>query len=56
MRGKRGVAPDTVLRLSQALGTSAEFWLSLQQEYNLDCARELFGKNIKVEVSRLMTG
>ena len=56
VRGKRSITPDTALRLSQALGTSAEFWLGLQQEYDLDCARELFGENIKVEVIRLMPG
>jgi len=38
VRGKRSITPDTALRLAAALGTSAEFWLGLQQEYDLDCA------------------
>jgi addiction module HigA family antidote len=30
IRGKRGVTPDTVLRLARVLGMSAEFWFGLQ--------------------------
>ena len=33
--GKRGVTPDTALRLARALGTSAEFWLRLQENWDL---------------------
>jgi len=32
---KRSVTPDTALRLSRLLGTSAEFWLNLQQSWDL---------------------
>jgi len=35
MHGKRGVTPDTALRLSRVLGMSAEFWLGLQQDWDL---------------------
>jgi len=35
VRGKRGVTPDTAWRLSQALGTSPEFWMNLQVNYDL---------------------
>lgn len=35
VRGKRGVTADTALRLSRLLGTSAEFWLSLQMTFDL---------------------
>jgi addiction module HigA family antidote len=28
--GRRGVTPDTALRLEKALGMSAQFWLNLQ--------------------------
>ena len=35
VHGKRGVSPDTALRFSQALGTSAELWLNLQQSVDL---------------------
>ena len=36
VHGKRGVTPDTALRLSRALGTSERFWLNLQNRYDLD--------------------
>jgi addiction module HigA family antidote len=32
VRGKRSITPDTALRLAAALGTTAEFWLGLQQD------------------------
>ena len=38
IRGKRGVTPDMAWRLSQAFGTTPEFWLNLQAAYDL--ARE----------------
>lgn len=39
VRGKRGITADTALRLARYLGTSAEFWLGLQLEYDLRTAR-----------------
>jgi addiction module HigA family antidote len=35
IRAKRGVTPDTALRLAQVLGMSADFWLALQQNWVL---------------------
>src|SRR3989338_11368058 len=35
IRGKRAVTPDTALRLGRVLGTSADFWLGLQQDWDL---------------------
>jgi addiction module HigA family antidote len=32
---KRGVTPDTALRLAQVTGMSADFWLGLQRDYDL---------------------
>jgi len=32
---KRGVTPSTALRLSKFFGNSAEFWLNLQQSWEL---------------------
>ena len=34
-KGKRSVMPDTALRLSRVLGMSPDFWLVLQQEWDL---------------------
>ena len=39
IRGKRGVTPETAWLLSQALGTSPEFWLNLQASYELAVKR-----------------
>jgi addiction module HigA family antidote len=35
VRGKRGVTPDTALRLSRVVGMSPGFWLGLQQDWDL---------------------
>ena len=35
VRGKRGVTPSTALRLSRFLGTSPDFWMSLQLRWDL---------------------
>lgn len=37
---KRGVTPETALRLEAVLGTSAETWLALQAERDLWAARK----------------
>jgi antitoxin HigA-1 len=35
VRGKRAVTPDTALRLARVLGMPADFWLGLQQDWDL---------------------
>ena len=35
IRGKRGVTSDTALRLARVTGMSADFWLGLQQDWDL---------------------
>ena len=35
IRRKRGVTPDTALRLARVTGMSADFWLGLQQDWDL---------------------
>lgn len=35
VRGKRGVTADTALRLAKVLGTSADFWMGLQVDWDL---------------------
>ena len=35
IRGKRAVMPDTALRLARVTGMSADFWLGLQQDWDL---------------------
>lgn len=50
VRGRRGVTADTALRLSRYLGTSAEFWLGLQLEYDLRMAQAAKAKDIERSV------
>ena len=47
---KRAITPETALRLSRYLGTSAEFWLGLQSDYDLEVAQEKLAERIKREV------
>ena len=35
VHGQRAVTPDTALRLSQYFGTTPQFWLNLQMDYEL---------------------
>ena len=35
IHGKRAMTPDTALRLERVLGMSADFWLTLQQDWDL---------------------
>jgi addiction module HigA family antidote len=35
VRGKRGITPETAWLFAGALGTSPEFWLNLQSNYDL---------------------
>src|SRR3989337_3754983 len=47
---KRGISADTALRLAKFFGTSAEFWLGLQAQYDLDLASEELGDRLEQEV------
>jgi len=48
--GKRGITADTALRLAKVFGTSAEFWLRLQSQYDLDVTSEELGARLNQEV------
>ena len=51
--GKRGISADTALRLAKFFGTSAELWLGLQKDYELDVATDEVGDQIDREVRTL---
>jgi len=53
--GKRRVTADTALRLSRYFGTSAEFWLGLQADYDLDVASDHLLNRIAQEVKVFST-
>lgn len=39
LKGERNITADSALRLGVALGTSPEFWLGLQNEYDLSIVK-----------------
>ncbi len=47
LRGRRAITADTALRLSRYFGTSAQFWMNLQQLYDLRCAQRSIGKAVR---------
>ena len=44
--GKRAVSADTALRLARYFGTSEQFWMGLQSDYDLEEARKHLGRKI----------
>ena len=50
LNGKRGVSPETALRLARYFGTSATFWVNLQARYDLAVADIELGARITAEV------
>ncbi|MGV1014366.1 MAG: HigA family addiction module antitoxin [Methyloceanibacter sp.] len=51
--GERAVTADTALRLARALGTTPDFWLNLQKQYDLDCARDSVKDLARIEPIRM---
>ena len=50
VHGKRRVTADTALRLARYFGTSAQFWLGLQMDYDLDVAEDELAERLEREV------
>ena len=48
--GKRRITADTALRLARYFGTSPQFWLGLQMDYDLDVAADTMGSRLDREV------
>lgn len=46
LHGTRGITADTALRLGRYFGTSATFWMNLQQTYDLRCAEQALGDSL----------
>jgi len=47
---KRAITADTALRLAKFFGNSAEFWMNLQNRYDLESARDALAAKIDEEV------
>ncbi len=48
--GKRRITADTALRLARYFGTSPQFWMGLQSDYDLEVASDTLGDRLNVEV------
>ena len=47
IKGRRGISADTGLRLARAFGTSADLWLGLQRDFDVEEASRVNGKSYK---------
>ena len=52
---KRSITADTALRLARYFGTSPQFWLGLQRDYDLDIAADALGDRLEREVKVSVT-
>jgi addiction module HigA family antidote len=50
INGTRGISGDVALRLARAFGTSAQLWMGLQAQYDLDVAEDRRGRMIERRV------
>ena len=50
VQGKRRITADTALRLAKYFDMSAQFWLGLQMDYDLDIAEDKLAERLKREV------
>lgn len=50
--GHRSITPDTALRLAAFFGTTAEFWLNLQQHYDVSVTTA--DKSFLAEMKRIL--
>ena len=46
VHGKRGITADTAIRLARYLGTSEEFWMNLQSNYELRLERRALREKV----------
>ena len=49
--GRRAVTANTALRLSRYFGTTPQFWLGLQADYDIDVEEDALGDRLDREVS-----
>lgn len=48
IKGRRRITADTALRLSRYFGTTAKFWLALQDDYDLEEEQGRIEKELKI--------
>ena len=47
LKGNRRITADTALRLSQYFGTTAKFWLGLQDDYDIEEEKSIKSKELE---------
>jgi len=52
VKRKRRITADTALRLSKYFGTSAKFWLGLQDDFDIEESENLLAKEL-TEISEM---
>jgi len=50
VEGRRSITGETALRLARYFGPSAEFWLGMQKDYDLQLARDEFEAEVERQV------
>ena len=53
VHGKRSITADTALRLGRYFGTTAQFWMNLQDHFALEVQRDKIGDRLDEEVRTL---
>lgn len=51
VRERRGISPDSALRLARFFGTSPQYWMDLQTAFDLKVAEQAAGEQIRREVA-----
>jgi addiction module HigA family antidote len=51
---RRGITPDTALRLGRYFNTSARFWMNAQSSYDLEVAQDELQSSIERDVRPLV--
>lgn len=54
VHGRRGITPDTALRLGRYFNTSARFWMNAQSSYDLETAQDQLQHRIERDVRPLV--
>lgn len=47
IHGKRSISADTALRFSKFFGNSPQFWLNIQNHYDLDIRKEALNEELE---------
>ncbi len=51
LNGKRGISPETALRLGRYFGNEPRFWMNLQSAHELAVAEREIGERIIAEIT-----